>query len=104
LSKISVEGGAVVPLDDAGIALGASWGPPETVAGLANGETALAFPQLLPGGKAILFSAYANPSQDAASIEVMTTNQGRGLTSSSRVLSTPQRTSISRPTASALWR
>jgi hypothetical protein len=93
LSKISVEGGAVVPLGDF-IGAGANWsedgnilmsmrekglvrirdsgGPPETVAALANGEAALSFPQILPGGKAVLFSAYAVFNPDAASIEVMT--------------------------------
>jgi len=92
LNKISVEGGAVVPLGD-GIVAGASWGedgnillgtlhglvrirdsggPPETVAALTSGEVALAYPQILPGGKAILFSAYTAVTPDGASIEVMT--------------------------------
>jgi serine/threonine protein kinase/Tol biopolymer transport system component len=79
LSKVSVEGGAVVPLADISSFAGASWGedgniiviefikgllripagggPPETLAGLADGESTLAFPQILPGGKAILFGA-----------------------------------------------
>ena len=47
-------------------------GAPETVAALGNGEVALTFPQILPGGKAILFSAYTALNPDAASIEVMT--------------------------------
>ena len=94
LSKVSVEGGAVVPLGDFGSIYGASWGEdgnivlgvvgkgllrihggggvPETVAAPSSGETALNFPHILPGGKAILFSAYTNTSPDAASIEVIT--------------------------------
>ena len=95
-NKISVEGGAIVPLPmgDAGFTIGgASWGEdgnilvatqkglvrihdgggqPETVAALANGEVALVFPQILPGGKAVLFSAYTAANPDASSIEVMT--------------------------------
>ncbi|MGH9141278.1 MAG: protein kinase domain-containing protein [Vicinamibacterales bacterium] len=95
-NKIAVEGGAIVPLPlgDAGFTVGgASWGEdgsilvatrkglvriseggdrPETVAALANGEVALDFPQILPGGKAVLFSAYTAPNADASSIEVMT--------------------------------
>jgi serine/threonine-protein kinase len=77
LNKISVEGGAVVPLGAIGAFAGASWGedgsiivsdvpkgllripagggPAETVAGLGSGEVVLAVPQILPGGKAILF-------------------------------------------------
>lgn len=81
LHKISVDGGAVVPLGDDVIGFaGASWGEdgsiivshaldkgmlripasggaPETLADLANGEIALAIPQILPGGKAVLFTA-----------------------------------------------
>jgi serine/threonine protein kinase len=68
LNKISVEGGAVVPLADLGAFVPGSWGEdgniwvgttkglqrirdgggaPETVAAVASGETALVFPQLL---------------------------------------------------------
>jgi len=94
LSKISVEGGAVVPLAaDLGLHTNGSWsedgsilvgtangllrirdsgGSPETIAPLGNGEVGLFFPQLLPGGKAVLFSAYTAPNPDASSIEVMT--------------------------------
>ena len=80
LNKISVEGGAVVALEDILNFAGASWredgsifaseaftkgllrippggGPPETIMGLGNGEIALGFPQTLPGGKAILFAS-----------------------------------------------
>jgi serine/threonine-protein kinase len=80
LNKISVEGGAVIPLMG-GISsfAGACWGEdgnivanlaygkgllripagggaPETVAGLGSGEIGLDTPQILPGGKAILFA------------------------------------------------
>jgi predicted Ser/Thr protein kinase len=95
LSKISVEGGAVVPLLDVPDAAGASWGEdgsiligaqlkggimrisasggsPETLAKLADGELALFSPQLLPGGKAVLFSAYPAPTADSVTIEVLT--------------------------------
>jgi Tol biopolymer transport system component len=81
LNKIAVEGGAVVPLGDIRAFIGGSWGedgsiivseggsgrgllripaaggPPETVAALGSGELGLFFPQILPGGKAILFAA-----------------------------------------------
>jgi serine/threonine-protein kinase len=95
LNKISVEGGAVVPLADLSNFSGASWdqegsillseglgrglvripsggGPPETVEGLGKGEIALAYPQLLPGGKAILFVADAALDEDKLTIEVLT--------------------------------
>jgi serine/threonine-protein kinase len=94
LNKISVEGGAVVPLGDVGTFNGASWGEdgsiylgvfgkglvrvrdgggaPETVAAPANGEVGFAFPQILPGGEAVLFSPYTAGNSDASSIEVMT--------------------------------
>jgi prophage maintenance system killer protein len=90
-----VEGGAVVPLPDLGNAFTpGSWGDdgaiyvgvrgkglvrirdgggaPETVAALGPGDAMMAFPQILPGGKALLFSAYTAVSSDAASIQVMT--------------------------------
>jgi serine/threonine protein kinase len=95
LSKISVDGGAVVPLFDVPNAAGHSWseddsilsgsqisggiirmpagsGTPETLTELAKGERALAFPQLLPGGKAILFSSYHGTNADQVTIEVLT--------------------------------
>jgi hypothetical protein len=96
VNKISVEGGAVVPVGG-GITFfsGASWGedgalfvssygkgllripagggPPETIAGLSSGEGALAPPQILPGGKAILCAAIAVPPDiDTQTIEVLT--------------------------------
>ncbi len=81
LSKISVEGGAVVPVrDGASNSQGASWsedgtivngillrglyrtpeggGDPTPVAEVKAGEIGLGAPQILPGGKAILVSAF----------------------------------------------
>ena len=80
LGKISVEGGAVVPLrSDAANSTGASWGEdgsiihglllrglfsipaaggdPAPLLEVANGEIGLQAPQILPGGKAVLFAA-----------------------------------------------
>jgi serine/threonine protein kinase len=93
LNKISVEGGAVVPLGDG--AFGASWGEDgniivdgvvghglmriadsggaaSPVTELANGENVHAYPRILPGGKAVLFTAYrgGGANVDQASIEV----------------------------------
>jgi serine/threonine-protein kinase len=100
VKKISVDGGAVVPLgtlDD--FFAGASWaedgaifvgvagakgllqfpaagGAPQIVATAA--DVTLAQPKLLPGGKAILFSAgVAGTSVDTVTIEVLTLADGR---------------------------
>jgi serine/threonine protein kinase len=93
MNKISVEGGAVVPLSDGVRFAGASWGedgdivmseylgrgllripagggPPEAVAGLDSGEIALSNPRFLPGGKAILFAGATGT--DLRTIEVLT--------------------------------
>jgi len=95
INKISIEGGAVVPLADVNDYSGASWdedgsillgegpgrdlvripsggGTPETVERLGKGEIALAYPQLLPGGKAILFVADTALDEDKLTIEVLT--------------------------------
>ena len=98
VNKISVEGGAVVPLGDIG-SVGASWGqdgsifvgqfakgllripdgggPPETVLGVGVGEQALAAPQILPGGRAILFVADPALDVDKDTIEVLTLADGK---------------------------
>jgi len=82
LNKISVEGGAVIPLADlpsgssgeswgsdgniiVGGAFGlmrvpASGGAPTKVLDVAPGENSFWFPQILPGGKAFLFSTVYN--------------------------------------------
>jgi Tol biopolymer transport system component len=92
--KISVEGGATVPIGNVPNFAGASWdedgsiivsdtskglvripaggGTPETIAGLGNGERALALPQVLPGSKAILFAADSSLGVDQITIEVLT--------------------------------
>lgn len=90
-----MEGGAVIPIGDTKAFSGVSWGedgailvstlgkgllripasggPPEIVAGVSNEEGALAFPQILRGGKAILFAAVARPPDaDTQTIEVLT--------------------------------
>jgi hypothetical protein len=97
LNKISVEGGGVLPLGDtpAGTFGGANWdengniliglyrkgirrissdgGPAMPVTELANAENIHQFPQVLPGGKAILFVAYTMPPDvDKTSVEVLT--------------------------------
>jgi serine/threonine protein kinase len=95
-NKISVQGGAVIPLADMPFA-GASWsedgsiisasstglidipsggGAPTKVTELANAEFAAAFPQVLPGSKAVLFVSYATLSADRASVEVVTLADG----------------------------
>jgi serine/threonine-protein kinase len=94
LNKISVEGGAVVPLADIGLSQGGSWGAdgniivghayiqglvrvpasggaPTPALDLAPGEFAYTYPQILPGSKAVLFAAYRGPDANGASIEVV---------------------------------
>ena len=101
MSKISVEGGAVMHLDATfGSFAGASWsddgsiigsiplgagliripsggGPPETVAKIGNGEIALAFPQVLPGGQAVLFSNDVGGDRERLQMEVLTLKDRR---------------------------
>jgi dipeptidyl aminopeptidase/acylaminoacyl peptidase len=91
-----VEGGAAVPLADTVGSPGASWGEDDKilvgqslkrgmvqvsssggtsspVTELASGELAHVFPQVLPGGKAVLFVAYATPGgADNATVEAVT--------------------------------
>jgi serine/threonine-protein kinase len=96
IGKISVEGGAVVPLGEVSNFAGAWWGDDgniivsdaigkglvqipsgggssTVIEKLADGEVALAFPQVLPGGKAVLFVDYPSAVDlDNASIDVFT--------------------------------
>ncbi len=95
MKKVSVDGGAAVPVGDIANFAGASWGgdgrlivsealgkgllripagggPPETVAGLSPGETSLGLPQILPGGNAILFAGAKGLDVDKNTIEVLT--------------------------------
>jgi hypothetical protein len=90
-----VAGGAVVPLADYPIIAGGSWGAdgtiilggalqggmaripdsggvPTRITEFAKGEIAHVFPQILPGGKAVLFAVYgASVDADHASIEAV---------------------------------
>jgi serine/threonine protein kinase len=95
LSKISLEGGAAVPLGDVHL-WGASWGEDGNIIASrlhgdgmvlipssggavtpvterASGEAAHGYPQFLPGGKAVLFTVYRGPRTevDKATIEVV---------------------------------
>jgi serine/threonine protein kinase len=96
LYKISVEGGAVVPLADMPTFAGASWGEdgsiivgqavtrgmvripagggtPTPVTEFAGGEIIHADPQVLPGGKAVLFDSFGAVSDaDKVNIDVVT--------------------------------
>ena len=95
LQKISVEGGSAITLCDAPFGNGGSWGedgniiaalntagglsripsaggPPTPVTDLQNGEETHRWPQILPGGKAVLFTASTTAiGFDGANIEVM---------------------------------
>ena len=98
-NKISVEGGAVVPLAETCHSSGASWGQDGSiilggelhtgltripsgggartkVTDLVGGEFAAAIPQVLPGGKAVLFASYAALTADKARIDVVTLADG----------------------------
>jgi WD40-like Beta Propeller Repeat len=101
LQKISVEGGSAITLCNAPTGRGGSWGedgsiiaalsftaglsripsaggPPTPVADLQNGEVTLRWPQVLPGGKAVLFTANTSTTAfDAANIEVMSLTDHR---------------------------
>jgi Tol biopolymer transport system component len=94
LQKISVEGGSAITLCDASNGVGGSWGkdgdiiaglstgglsripsaggPPTPVTDLQSGELTHRWPQILPGGKAVLFTANATATAfDGANIVVM---------------------------------
>jgi len=94
LQKISVDGGSAITLCNTGNAAGGSWGEdgniiaplnltaglsripsaggsPTAVTDLQSGENSHRWPQILPGGKAVLFTANATTTYDAANIEVM---------------------------------
>jgi Tol biopolymer transport system component len=95
-SKISVEGGAVVPVGDAAVR-GASWdadgslvagvgrelrriattGVSQALAAIDDGELGLYQPQVLPGGRAILFTADNPGGVDRTIIQVLTLADGR---------------------------
>jgi Tol biopolymer transport system component/predicted Ser/Thr protein kinase len=104
MKKISVQGGAAVTLCDAGGARGASWGEdgsivvtltPNPGSGLSRvpaaggtpqaltkprekGEVVHRWPQILPGGQAVLFTGNAVPSgYDDANLEVLSLKTGQ---------------------------
>jgi Tol biopolymer transport system component/predicted Ser/Thr protein kinase len=107
LKKISVEGGAPIPLSDcSGTARGGSWGEDGSIiAALAtpgglsripaaggtpvpiteldrqHGEMTHRWPQILPGGRAVLFTAHASVGGfDGANIEVLSLADHRRIT------------------------
>jgi serine/threonine-protein kinase len=92
-NKISVDGGAVIPLTDVTNIMCVSWsedgsivisasrkvvrippggGPPETVTEVRDGELRLLASQVLPGGQAILFAADNPGPVDKTTINVVT--------------------------------
>jgi serine/threonine protein kinase/Tol biopolymer transport system component len=101
LKKIAVEGGAAVTLCDASQLRGGSWGEdgniiagllssgplsripsaggiPTPVTELDQGEATHRWPQILPGGKAVLFTSHTSTvGFDRASIEVMSLGDHR---------------------------
>jgi serine/threonine-protein kinase len=99
LNKISVEGGAVVPLAATSFLSGAAWGldgrillgglnigmrllPPSggqavKLTDVGSGEIAHAQPQFLPGGKFALFIAIQGLSPDATTIEAVSLSDGK---------------------------
>jgi len=96
LKKISVEGGAAITVCDTQLGRGGSWGEdgtiiatlgnngslsripsaggaPALVTQLAQGEATQRWPQILPGGKAVLFTSHTSAAVfDGANIEVIT--------------------------------
>jgi serine/threonine-protein kinase len=100
LNKISVEGGAVVPLTDTGIGGGAAWGldgriliagilssgmrllPPTggqaaKLTDLGSGELAHAQPEFLPGGKFALFTVAQGITPGANNLEAISLSDGK---------------------------
>jgi Tol biopolymer transport system component len=95
LQKVSIDGGSAITLCNAPYGVGGSWGedgniivgfnltsglsrvpsaggPPTPVTDLPSGEQTHRWPQILPGGKAVLFTANATATGfDGANIEVM---------------------------------
>ena len=99
LSKVSIQKGQVIPLCDGSLHNGGSWGEdgaiiagfnfrlagipsgggsPNFVTELAPGEIVHRWPQILPGGKAVIFSAYRSlAGADGATIEVQSLRDRR---------------------------
>jgi eukaryotic-like serine/threonine-protein kinase len=98
LKKVSVSGGAVLTLGDAGFTRGASWGSqgtivfgnfagpllqvsdvggtPQPLTRLENGETSHRWPEFLPGGKAVLFAAGGGGNWNNARVAVQSVATG----------------------------
>ena len=99
LYKVSIQKGQVIPLCDGSLENGASWGEdgniiagfnfrlaripsaggtPTPVTELMPGEIVQRWPQVLPGGKAILFSSYRSlAGLDGATVEAVSLRDGR---------------------------
>jgi serine/threonine-protein kinase len=99
LKKVSIQKMQVIPLCDGSLANGGSWGEdgniiagfnfrlaripnaggtPIPVTDLAPGEIVHRWPQILPGGKTVLFSAYRSlAGLDGATVEVLSLRDGR---------------------------
>jgi serine/threonine-protein kinase len=99
LKKIAADGGAPIVLCEASDLLGASWGDDDTIiaavgapgqlvrvpaAGgkptvaidLSAESTVVRWPQLLPGGKAVIYTAMSGAGADRANVEVQSTTSG----------------------------
>jgi Tol biopolymer transport system component len=100
ISKVSVEGGAVVPMSTVGLFAGATWpaddyviagsglgrglfripvagGPTVSIVEPGKGESFFTTPQLLPGGQAVLTTVYGTaPGIDRARVDVVSLSGG----------------------------
>jgi serine/threonine protein kinase/Tol biopolymer transport system component len=102
LRKVSVIAGAVQVLCEASIAMGGSWGPDNSIyfaatniSGLSKvsasggtaeaitkldrskGEVSHRWPQVLPGGKALLFTVWTGPGSDEREIDAQSLDSGQ---------------------------
>lgn len=100
LKKVSLQGGKVINLCEVALGGGGSWGDdgniiaaldlfglsripstggaPKPVTKLAPAEVVHRWPQVLPGGKAVIFSAYSSMyGLDSATVEVLSLRDGR---------------------------
>jgi Tol biopolymer transport system component len=101
LRKVSVSGGAAIPLGDAGFPLGASWGSrgtitfaptngsvlqqvseaggnPQPLTRFEKGEVGHLWPEFLPGGKAVLFAG-AGSGDTRVAVQSVETGERRNL-------------------------
>ena len=100
LNKVSLDGGAPVPLASTSLPRGADWGAdgnivatlsvssglvripaaggvPQTLTKLTAGETTHRWPQILPGGESVLFTAGTNGDLEIAGIDVVSLRTGQ---------------------------